>query len=220
MYSGKEKGMMKERVILAAIGAAMVMGLGGCGNSAAPAASATATERTEGSAERTDAETADAENAAGNASDAEKEADTAAGESVRIGNPFTDVNSVSEAEEMTGFSITVPEAPAEYPDMDVRVMLDSMIEIIFENKARETEDAIEEGYRIRKEAGAEDISGDYNEYAEVSTVTVDGREVTMKGNDGTVSLAVWTADGYSYSVGLVDRPVTAEEMTEILEDVE
>ena len=220
MYSGKEKGMMKERVILAAIGAAMVMGLGGCGNSAAPAASATATERTEGSAERTDAETADAKNAAGNASDAEKEADTAAGESVRIGNPFTDVNSVSEAEEMTGFSITVPEAPAEYPDMDVRVMLDSMIEIIFENKARETEDAIEEGYRIRKEAGAEDISGDYNEYAEVSTVTVDGREVTMKGNDGTVSLAVWTADGYSYSVGLVDRPVTAEEMTEILEDVE
>lgn len=220
MYSGKEKGMMKERVILAAIGAAMVMGLGGCGNSAAPAASATATERTEGSAERTDAETADAENAAGNASDAEKEADTAAGESVRIGNPFTDVNSVSEAEEMTGFSITVPEAPAEYPDMDVRVMLDSMIEIIFENKARETEDAIEEGYRIRKEAGAEDISGDYNEYAEVSTVTVDGREVTMKGNDGTVSLAVWTADGYSYAVGLVDRPVTAEEMTEILEDVE
>lgn len=184
MYSGKDEGMMKKRVILAAVGAAMVMGLGGCGNSPAPTASAAAAERAEGS--------------------------------VRIGNPFTEVNSVSEAEEMTGFSITVPEAPAEYPDTCVRVMLDSMIEVIFENKAKETEDAIEEGYRIRKEAGAEDISGDYNEYAEASAVTVEGREVTMKGNDGTVSLAVWTADGYSYAVLAEEHPMTADEMSKII----
>ncbi len=184
MYSGKDEGMMKKRVILAAVGAAMVMGLGGCGNSPAPTTSAAAAERAEGS--------------------------------VRIGNPFTEVSSVSEAEEMTGFSITVPEAPAEYPDTCVRVMLDSMIEVIFENKAKETADAIEEGYRIRKEAGAEDISGDYNEYAEASAVTVEGREVTMKGNDGTVSLAVWTADGYSYAVLAEEHPMTADEMSKII----
>ncbi len=178
MFSGKDEVMMKKRVILAAIGMAMVMGLGGCGNSRA-----------------------------------------ASEEVTQMGNPFTDVSSISEAEEMTGFSITVPEAPAEYPDMYVRVMTGSMIEIIFENKANETEYAIDEGYRIRKEAGTEDISGDYNAYAEITTVTVDGRAVTMKGNDGTVSVAIWTADEYSYAVIAGEHPMTTEEMAEVISSI-
>ncbi len=211
MFSGKDEVMMKKRVILAAIGMAMVMGLGGCGNSRA--ASEAVAEPIEASGDREEAKDA-ANEAAGDRADAGE-----AEEVTQMGNPFTDVSSISEAEEMTGFSITVPEAPAEYPDMYVRVMTGSMIEIIFENKANETEYAIDEGYRIRKEAGTEDISGDYNVYAEVTTVTVDGRAVTMKGNDGTVSVAVWTADEYSYAVIAGEHPMTAEEMTEVISSI-
>ncbi len=50
-------------------------------------------------------------------------------------------------------------------------------------------------------------------------MTVDGRAVTMKGNDGTVSVAVWTADEYSYAVIAGEHPMTAEEMTEVIASI-
>ena len=46
----------------------------------------------------------------------------------------------------------------------------------------------------------EDISGDYNEYAFVREETINGVTVVLKGNEGSVSLAVWTMDGYAYAI--------------------
>ena len=57
---------------------------------------------------------------------------------------------------------------------------------------------------IRKAPGADDISGDYNDYAETETLDVNSRSVTMKGNDGLVNLALWTDGGYSYALNVTD----------------
>ena len=46
---------------------------------------------------------------------------------------------LAEAGAVTGFELNVPAAPAEYPDMTIQVMNQSMIEVIFTNKANETE---------------------------------------------------------------------------------
>ena len=51
---------------------------------------------------------------------------------------------------------------------------------------------------IRKALGNEDISGDYNEYAQIETA--DG--VTLKGAEGQFSLALWTDSGFAYSLSL------------------
>ena len=55
---------------------------------------------------------------------------------------------------------------------------------------------------IRKAPGEEECSGDYNAYSEEKTVTVGDKEVTLRGNNGKVMVAVWTEDGYSYSIGV------------------
>lgn len=61
-----------------------------------------------------------------------------------------------------------------------------------------------------------DISGDNNDYEEVETYMAGGViNVTTKGNNGTVSLATWTYDGYAYALSFgpaVDKD-TAYELT-------
>ena len=69
----------------------------------------------------------------------------------------------------------------------------------------------------RKSSGSEDNSGDYNEYAVVETVDVEGIVVTLKGNDGGYSLALWESDGYSYSLGGLDG-VSKEELVELVSE--
>ena len=53
---------------------------------------------------------------------------------------------------------------------------------------------------FRKAPGEDDISGDYNVYDKEETVDADGTAVTLKGDGKGYCLAVWTDDGYSYSL--------------------
>ena len=76
----------------------------------------------------------------------------------------------------------------------------------------------EQTVTLRVQPGNEDISGDYNNYAEISTVTINGCDVTFKGNDGTVSTAIWTNGGYSYAVS-TDVPMSVEAMTALISTI-
>ena len=75
------------------------------------------------------------------------------------------------------------------------------------SSTEEEEDAAE--IVFRKSAGEEDNSGDYNQYDSEKDVQVNGTAMTLKGNDGTVSLILWQRDGYSYSMGFT--PAVPEE---------
>lgn len=58
--------------------------------------------------------------------------------------------------------------------------------------------------RFRKSEGEGDISGDYNEYDAVQEIAENGFTVTIKGNGGRYSLAIWEKDGYSYSLQITE----------------
>ena len=106
---------------------------------------------------------------------------------------YVDCNTLEEAIEMTGIEISIPEVIKGYDDCAFRAnKTDGMIEIIFQSDDDEI--------RFRKGLGDEDISGNYNDFSEKSDVNVDGSTVQMKGSDGKVNLATWSADGYSYSI--------------------
>ena len=45
-----------------------------------------------------------------------------------------------------------------------------------------------------------DDSGDYNEYSSVIEKTVDGITVTLKGNEESYNLAIWTDGKYAYAI--------------------
>lgn len=126
-------------------------------------------------------------------------------------NPFTDFDTLAEAEKQTGFYITLPDAIGSSDKRIYRAMNDEMLEVVYVNGEDETG-------RVRKARGSEDISGDYNEYAETETVSVGGIDVLLKGDAELVKLAVWTNDGYAYSVSS-EAGMTADEMMALVSAV-
>lgn len=140
----------------------------------------------------------------------------------QIPNPFTDYETIAEAAEAAGFSMDAPESIGTFGSRTYQVLgageADAMIQVTY----AATADAAEDYYVLRKAAGTDDISGDNSDYEETSTLTLgaDATEVTVKGSDGAISLATWTKDGYSYSLGAYGSvQLTEEELTSIFEQI-
>ncbi len=129
---------------------------------------------------------------------------------VQIPNPFVDYNTLADAAAVTGFDLTVPDTIQGYEERVIQVMGESMIQVLYSNQ--------DNNVCIRKAAGNEDISGDYTEYSHIQTVDVDGRNVTMKGNDGKIMVAIWDSNGYTYVVGS-SAGMDSENMTTIIQAV-
>lgn len=139
-------------------------------------------------------------NSSANASTQAESGSTASNSGEQIADPFTDYDSLEEAEKATGFDITLPDAPEGYSSVSYRADSEGkLIEVIYSDKAL-SDDSAKEGYRVRKAEGSSDVSGDYNEYSNVETEDISGNSVTIKGEGDTVYLATWTSGNYSYSV--------------------
>ena len=142
------------------------------------------------------------------------------GSGVQIPNPITEYTTMEEAAAAAGFDVTVPETIDGYTERVIQVFNanteDAMFEVIYRDGGEESKNII----RIRKAPGAEDISGDYDQYAESSTEAVGEAEVTMKGADGKVHLATWTKDGYTYSISVyAEAGVSSDSMAELVAGV-
>ncbi len=120
--------------------------------------------------------------------------DIVIGDNTQIPNPFIDCDTLADAAALAGFDIIVPDSVDGYEERAITAMENDMIQVMYLHGDDEI--------RIRKAAGDEDCSGDYNAYSEEKTVTVGDREVTLRGNNGKVMVAVWTEGGYSYSTGV------------------
>lgn len=135
-------------------------------------------------------------------------------EQVNMPNPWIEAESQQEAEAQAGFSVTLPtDVPKGYEGPAFQVIPGEILEADYDGA---------DGARlcIRKAAGTEDTSGDYNEYPECQQVTVEAAEVTMKGSGGAVSLAVWQTGENAYSIGIYDGAgITAEEMTRLVSEM-
>ncbi len=120
-----------------------------------------------------------------------------------------EVSTLKELEEKVGFSVeTLTVLPFVVEETVYTSYWDEMAEITYSGDGQT---AI-----FRKKAGSEDVSGDYNEYGDIVSITAGGIEVTLKGNDEQYVLALWEADGYSYSLGLSDG-LTRSAFGEIME---
>ena len=128
-------------------------------------------------------------------------------EYTQIANPVveygSDEESLESAEKHVGFRLDIP---ADIKADQYIVISGKILEVDFEA-----------GY-IRKSAGSDDISGDYNEYAETAEKDIGGKTVTLKGNGGRIYLAIWTDGGYTYCVGMYDG-VTEDRMASLAEAV-
>lgn len=134
-------------------------------------------------------------------------------ELIGMADPFTQVNSMSEAAQRAGFSLTLP---AGQTNSTIRVMDKSMIEVIANDaQGKET-------YRVRKAVGSDDISGDYTNYTDLSLTRLtpaDGTIVTLRGEKGLWSVISWTKDGYSYAIDAQDQPLTDAQAQALIQAV-
>lgn len=104
---------------------------------------------------------------------------------VQPASPFQPCDTLDAAEKMAGFDLTLPETADKLEAVE-----NEMIQALYGEDGTDM--------FIRKALGSEDISGDFNEYAQIETV--DG--VTLKGVDGQFSLALWTNGEYTYSISV------------------
>lgn len=79
-----------------------------------------------------------------------------------VPNPYEIVDTLDEASKIAGFNLSVPATYGDYKKQVIQAIEDDMIEVIYFN------DTDNEGLRIRKAKGTDDISGDYNEYKRTS----------------------------------------------------
>ena len=124
-------------------------------------------------------------------------------------------DSKDAAAQAAGFDLAVPDEISGCSEKSYRVLSaegDVMFEIIYASGEDETA-------RIRKAPGADDVSGDYNEYAETETVDAGGVSVTMKGENGLVKLAIWTNGDYSYVLS-VESGLSQNDMATLVSNIQ
>ncbi len=120
-----------------------------------------------------------------------KDANAAA---AQMANPFTDFNTLEDAEKKVGFTFKLPsKMPKGYAPTGFGAILQGqkLLEVIFEKENQEL--------RFRK-GQIENISGVYTKFTDTQHVEINGVTVKISGNKGKFQLAEWTAGGYSYSI--------------------
>lgn len=112
---------------------------------------------------------------------------------VEIPNPLKECGTLQEAEELVDFKANIlTKIPDGYVQDSIYVIGDDIIQVIYLNEDSEI--------CFRQAKGEDDISGDYNEYNETNTINVNGVDITTKGNNGKVNLAIWAKDGYTFAI--------------------
>lgn len=146
----------------------------------------------------------------GNAAlEVEADDEEADGENTQIANPWVDCASMEDAVKIAGFTFEVPEQIDGYPNQAIQAIENDIIQVVYDDGAN--------SIYIRKGVGTEDISGDYNEYEQSDEVSIGEFQVTEKGNDGKIHVAIWNDGDYSFCVGTPGMSV--EEIVAIIEQV-
>lgn len=127
--------------------------------------------------------------------------------------PYEEFNNIEQAEKAVGFDIEIPDSYSDFSDRNISVMFGTMIEVQY----RDTEGNL--GLCIRKAGGTEDISGDHNTYDTTAEIAVGDYPVTIKGNKDKYFLAVWSFEGYSYSVS-AEQGALEDELLEIIKKIQ
>lgn len=111
------------------------------------------------------------------------------------GDGIVEVSSVEELAEKVGFEINEwSSLPFQVEETVYIAYWQELAEIVYSG---EGQNAI-----YRKGIGTEDVSGDYNIYESETKISMGDVTVTLKGNSGTYTLAIWTDGDYAYSISL------------------
>lgn len=111
------------------------------------------------------------------------------------GNGIVEMESRERLSAAVGFEVEELETlPFTVEETVYRSYWNELAEITYSGEGRTAE--------FRKSPGTGDNSGDYNVYPDVREVRHGTLTATLKGSGEVYTLAVWSADGYAYSIRL------------------
>ena len=131
-----------------------------------------------------------------------------------VPNPYEIVDTLEEASKIAGFDLSVPATYGDYKKQVIQAIEDDMIEVIYFEEESENE-----GLRIRKAKGTDDISGDYNEYKNVETVKVGDYDVTEKSDGKNIFVTTWTDGTYSYAIDIDRAELSKEDIENLISNI-
>ena len=137
--------------------------------------------------------------------------------SMQIANPWSEFDSLEEAEADAGVEITLPESYQGFNHRIYRSMHRQMIEVIYQDADGR------EGFRIRKSRDFGDISGDYTRYDQEKTLEIGDRFVETRGNGDEISVARWgnLSLNLSYAICVAeDQHFTEDDIRSLVEDID
>ena len=112
-----------------------------------------------------------------------------------IGNPWSDWDSLEDAESAVGFSFGLPDVIADrYHAVSFRTLNGELIQVVYSDEDSEI--------CVRKQAGnVQDISGDYNEYETCTEEDHTGGTITTyRNSDNNAVKQIISYNGYSWSL--------------------
>lgn len=139
------------------------------------------------------------------------ESKKASGSTAKIPCPIIGYSTLDEARKAIGFQFATPSIlPDGYKMKDIVLINNELAEVFYFKRDRSIL------YRTAK--GNDDISGNYNTFDKVKTITIGNMEVTIKGLNDSINLATWSKDGISFSLSL-DEAVNEVELSTIIESI-
>ena len=133
---------------------------------------------------------------------------------VMTANPWKDSDTLKEAEADAGFEVNIPDRFKDFAPSCYRSTKNDIIEIIY------TDSEGNEAFRIRKSAGTDDISGDYNSYESEKSTSVEDKTVNIKSNGNDVYVVTWCEGNYTYAIDIDEtQHFTEEDMLELVKAV-
>lgn len=131
---------------------------------------------------------------------------------VGCGYSEENTSTIAEIEQELGYDIKIPNyIPDDYKTDSISAPFGEFAQITYTN---ETDTLY---YRTAKDS--EDISGDYNNYTDIETVTINDNDVTIKGNDNLYHNASWFDEDEAFSV-YSDNGIEKNTMIDIVKSVD
>lgn len=125
------------------------------------------------------------------------------GGTAQLPDPQHQHNTVEALEAAVGFPVPVPAPPAGFSFTLIQDIGGTLAELRWSDEVQELT------YRVSR--GGSDNSGDYTVYPASGTLTVKGASVQWRGDEGGIRVALWTREGFSFSLrasdGLTERQV-------------
>ena len=137
--------------------------------------------------------------------------------SMQIANPWSEFDTLEEAEADAGVELTLPESYQGFDHRIYRAMHRQMIEVIYQDADGR------EGFRIRKSRDFGNISGDYTRYDQEKTLEIGDRFVETRGNGDEISVARWgnLSLNLSYAISVAeDQHFTENDIRSLVEDID